>query len=284
MHRSLHTRGLRAALLVLGLVGVMFPGVSLASEASGLAVLPTTLPQMAPQDRSRMARLHEVAPLGTVEPGAGRQRLIRARSYTLDLYRKGDHVPQYDRSWCVGASMQMMINMIEPGRPDRTRRTQARLYRFARRVDPWVETRPGASVYGWSEGLEKLGHGRYDELMAPTLQGILRRAAKRMRSTQRPVGLLVWDGEHAWVMSGFRATADPALTDDFKVTHVWVEDPWTGRVSRAWGAGLEAHTLLTTRQLRADFVRYSTDHPRRHDRAGKYVIVAPMAEAAAPVS
>ena len=34
-------------------------------------------------------------------------------------------------------------------------------------------------------------------------------AAKAMRTTGKPVGLLMWRGRHAWVMSGFRATADP---------------------------------------------------------------------------
>ena len=34
---------------------------------------------------------------------------------------------------------------------------------------------------------------------------------------------------------GFKATADPAYTDDFDVTAVWIEDPWHGRVSRTWG-------------------------------------------------
>ena len=63
---------------------------------------------------------------------------------------------------------------------------------------------------------------------------------------------------HAWVMSGFKATADPALTDDFTVTHVWVEDPWAGRVSRTWGPGLDPHTLLTAQELgRAHVVDHS---------------------------
>lgn len=46
-------------------------------------------------------------------------------------------------------------------------------------------------------------------------QNALRKAAHMMRKTGKPVGIVVWRGAHAWVMSGFTATADPALTVDF---------------------------------------------------------------------
>ena len=207
----------------------------------------------------------------------------KLKPFTLDLYRPGDHVAQFDGSWCVGASMQMMINMIEPGQPDATRATQQRLYKLARKTSPWVETRPGASVYGWAEGLEGLGYGGYEELAAGSRQAALKLAARQMRATDRPVGLLVWAGAHAWVMSGFKATADPALTDDFTVTHVWVEDPWAGRVSRTWGAGLDPHTLLTAAELARDYVRYASAYRPQYGRDGKFVVVAPVAELSAPV-
>jgi hypothetical protein len=244
-----------------------------------LGELPAGLSELVP---SRGGTSDEVSGRGSAagprrEP-AGRP--ARLRPYSLDLYRPGDHVAQYDGSWCVGASMQMMLNMIEPGRPDRTRATQSRLYRFSRRVSPWVEQSPGASVYGWAEGLERLGAGGYAEMAARSLQGALRLAARQMRATRRPVGLLVWDGKHAWVMSGFRATADPRLTDDFTVTHVWVEDPYTGRVSPGWGPGLRPHTLLTARALAADFVRHGNKYRPQYGERGMYVIVAPHAEAA----
>jgi hypothetical protein len=202
----------------------------------------------------------------------------RARGpFSLDLATPDDHVAQYDDSWCVGASMQMMVNIIEPGRPDRSRETQLRLYRIARRTSPWIETRPGASVYGWSEGLEALGHGGYEEIAATTRQDALRLAARQMRLTGRPAGLLVWGGKHAWVMSGFRATRDPAVTDDFLVTHVRIEDPWAGRVSRTWGAGLEPHALVAVEDLDADYVRYASVYRPQYGRRGMYVVVAPVA-------
>ncbi|MEZ4596633.1 MAG: hypothetical protein R3C32_07185 [Chloroflexota bacterium] len=98
--------------------------------------------------------------------------------------------------------------MIEGGRPDRSRRTQKAMYDLAREVSPWVETRPGASTFGWAGGLTELGYGPYGELTANgRRQAALRIAARQMRHTRKPVGLLVWRSRHAWVMSGFRATA-----------------------------------------------------------------------------
>jgi hypothetical protein len=201
----------------------------------------------------------------------------RKGPFRMDLYRRGDHVAQYTASWCVGASMQMMINMIEPGRPDRSRRTQKDLYDLARDVSPWVETRPGASTYGWAGGLTELGHGPYLEMSAAGRQEALRIAARQMRYTRKPVGLLVWRGRHAWVMSGFRATADPAYTDDFQVTHVYIEDPWAGRTSPAWGRGLRPHSLVRVSRL-SGFTRWASRHRPEYGRQGHYVIVAPLLE------
>ena len=102
---------------------------------------------------------------------------------------------------------------------------------------PWVETRPGASVYGWAVGLGEEGYGTFQEMSAESRAEALRMAARQMRLTRKPVGCWSGDGAHAWVMSGFKATADPAYTDDFDVTAVWIEDPWFGRVSRTLGQG-----------------------------------------------
>jgi hypothetical protein len=197
----------------------------------------------------------------------------------MDLYDRNDHVPQYTSSWCVGASMQMMINMMDRGAPDRRVSTQRRLYKLARQVSPWIEERPGASTYGWAGGLERLGYGRFVEMASGSKQGALRIAARQMRFTGRPVGLLVWEGEHAWVMSGFKATADPAWTDNFRVTAVWIEDPWAGRNSSYWGRGLSPHSLIAVENLRG-FVRWESFHRPEYGKRGKFTIVAPVEDLA----
>ena len=32
--------------------------------------------------------------------------------FAMNLYRSGDHVRQYTPYWCIGASMQMMLNIV----------------------------------------------------------------------------------------------------------------------------------------------------------------------------
>jgi hypothetical protein len=230
----------------------------------GTGVAPTPTPLRRASDDTRLA-------------AEGLRPRPRKGAFAMDLYRRGDHVAQYDKSWCVGASMQMMVNIIGRGRPDRTRGTQRGLYDLAREVSPWVERRPGASTYGWAGGLTEMGYGPYGELSATGKAQALRIAARQMRYTRKPVGLLVWKGRHAWVMSGFRATGDPAYTDDFDVTSVWIEDPWSGRVSTIWGPGLEPHTLVAADRL-TGFTRWASHHRPEYGSKGRYVMVAPLLE------
>jgi hypothetical protein len=200
----------------------------------------------------------------------------RPGRFALDLYDGTDHVGQYDAAWCVPASMQMMINLMADGTPDRTRGTQRELYELARTWSPWLIGRPGASTHGWIGGLEALGYGDWADMALDTRQEALQVAARQMRLTRKPVGLLVWNGKHAWVMSGFRATADPAYTDDFRVTAVWVEDPWHGRVSALWGEGVAPHTLIAVEDLARDYRRWASIHRPENGPRGKFVIVAPL--------
>src|SRR5688572_17877108 len=102
-----------------------------------------------------------------------------ATGYTLDVSRGSDFVAQTNFVQCVGASMQMMLNMIEPG-SDRTAATQLRLQKLAR---AWSGRRPdgrqrqGASVRGWAAGLNILGAGPYRLVGEKNLAAAMRTAA-----------------------------------------------------------------------------------------------------------
>ena len=51
----------------------------------------------------------------------------------------------------------------------------------------------------------------YEVRAYKTRQGALRDAAKAIQKTKAPVLLLAWRGAHTWVMTGFRADADPSV-------------------------------------------------------------------------
>jgi hypothetical protein len=207
------------------------------------------------------------------------------KPFSMNLLRQGDFVAQTNFVQCVGASMQMMINMTRAG-GDRSAKTQLRLQNLARRWSgpgPSGRVRQGASIRGWAAGLTILDAGPYKLVGDKTIQGVLRSAARAIRKTGKPVGLLMWRGRHAWVMTGFRATADPAKTSRFTVTGVYVADPLYPHGSSVWGPSPRPGQLLTLTQLGRQYV------PRRNNRTssiwagtnkwstlgGKYVIVMP---------
>ena len=47
--------------------------------------------------------------------GPGRVRRQAAAAFAINLYSKGDFVAQYTFEWCVGASLQMALNMATDG-------------------------------------------------------------------------------------------------------------------------------------------------------------------------
>jgi hypothetical protein len=208
------------------------------------------------------------------------------KGFAIDLAGKADFVAQKNFVQCVGASMQMMLNIMGATN-DRTAATQLELQRLARELSGRRgdgRQRSGASVRGWAGGLNQLDAGPYRLLGATTLEEALHFAAKAIRQTGKPVGLLVWRGRHAWVMSGFRATADPLTTDDFAVTAAIVLDPLYPHGSTVWGPSPKPREALSPQAVGRQFV------PRRMGSmpggtgvgseimsalAGKYVLVLP---------
>jgi hypothetical protein len=201
------------------------------------------------------------------------------RGFALDVSRRGDFVAQTNLVQCVGASMQMMLNMVQPD--DRSAATQLKLQKLARSLSPPRPDggiRKGASVVGWSEGLNQLGAGPYKLVGATTLDEAMSVAARAIRITGKPVGLLMWQGRHAWVMGGFQATADPLGGADTSVAAVTVLDPLYPRVSPRWGRGPRPGEVVSVATLGKQFL------PRRTGSqasvwlsgfAGMYVMVVP---------
>ncbi|HSS35712.1 MAG TPA: hypothetical protein VLR93_05510, partial [Patescibacteria group bacterium] len=197
--------------------------------------------------------------------------------FRLELGRRADFVAQTNLVQCVGASMQMMINIMAP-QDDRTAVTQHRLWTLARALGPRHQAGfrgKGASPIGWARGLDRLGYGPYAAVGYPTLGAALKAAAKAIRVTGKPVGVLVWGGRHAWVMTGFRATADPLTTHAFRVTQATVMDPLYPRTSTIWGRSAAPGTHLTPGQFGRSFVP-RRPFMRRSVLDGTYVLVVPV--------
>lgn len=217
-----------------------------------------------------------------VAPTLAPQDARAASGYSIDLATPRDHVAQTNFVQCVGASIQMMANLAGL-RDDRTAVTQRRLQDLARSLSgprPDGRERRGAGIRGWTAGLNHLGVGPYRAVGEASLQDALRTAARAIRMTGRPVGLLVWRGRHAWVMSGFRATADPATTDDFRVTAAYILDPLYPHGSSTWGPSPRPGRATTVEAVGRQFVARGSGTTANRwmsaALAGKWVMVLPV--------
>ncbi len=221
-----------------------------APAAATLSPTPTSEPEptMAPAPTLRATPAPTRRPQHTEKPRHSPAPVV---AFAMNLYEAGDFVPQHTLEWCVGASVQMAWNLVRADRRS-SFRDQQRLWEMAR--DRSENAFGGANPFGWASVLTEIGLGSYEVVSIPSYRRALRTAASALRETKRPVGLVMWDGRHAWVMSGFESRGDPARTDDFKVTGVHVLDPLHPRGSSVWGASPRPNALLTPDQLAAGFV------------------------------
>lgn len=151
-----------------------------------------------------------------------------------------------------------MLNIILL-RQDDSRSTQKRYIRYEREHDLYAPRQAkGSDPLGWAAAMRHFGGGNgYHDAASATFDDAIRKAARRLRQTGKPVGLLVDKGTHAWVMTGFCATADPAASDDFTVTHIMVMGPLYPKQKRGYDPA--PGTELTVEHLK-EFLNPYMDH------------------------
>ena len=205
------------------------------------------------------------------------------QAFALNLYQEGDFVPQYTFDWCVAASIQIAHNLIDDtgGGTWADRAQQNELWEMARARSS--NSFNGANPLGWAEVLTEVGMGPYAVVSIADYEDALQTAARAITETGRPVGLVMWRGRHAWVMSGFESLGDPGQFPEFSVTGIRVLDPLHPHGSGQWGPSPSPNSVLTPEQLATQFVvreprRWSSDMPTG------YMLVLPIAKArSAPV-
>jgi hypothetical protein len=199
--------------------------------------------------------------------GAGIAPVSAATSYVKDVYFSAGYERQVDGRTCVAASTAMMLNYL--ARRD-LKLDQYRLLRYAQEHDALNDaTQRGSDPLGWSRAMTRYSSttGReftYRWEAHATESGALKRAARIIAATSKPVGLTVMNGRHAVVMTGFEASRDPRQ-GDFTLLAIWISDPIGSSHKR-----YSASTSPTNRYLELDATA-------AYDDAwyGKYVIVVP---------
>ncbi|HEX2140894.1 MAG TPA: hypothetical protein VHK28_01295 [Candidatus Limnocylindria bacterium] len=233
-------------------------------------VQPTSAPTLAPTPRPTPVPTLAPTPVPTPSPTPKPE----PQPFALNLFEEGDFVPQHTFDWCVGASIQMAWNLVRSDRRSSYEDQQA-IWEMAR--DRSSNSFRGANPRGWASVLTELGLGQHEFTTIPDYADALRTAARALRETNRPVGLVMWRGRHAWVMSGFTSIGDPAIHDDFTVTGIYVLDPLYPHGSGTWGPSPVPNTLMTPEQLAKQFV---IREPRRWTlgmQAG-YPLVLPIGD------
>ncbi|MEV7604378.1 hypothetical protein AB0N65_02930 [Paenarthrobacter sp. NPDC089322] len=194
--------------------------------------------------------------------------------FALNLYQEGDFVPQYTFDWCVAASIQIAHNLVDDtgGGTWADRAQQNELWNMARARSS--NSFNGANPLGWAQVLTEVGMGPYSVVSIAGYEDALQTAARAITETGRPVGLVMWSGRHAWVMSGFESLGEPGQVPDFSVTGVRVLDPLYPHGSGQWGPSPAPNSLLTPEQLATQFV---VREPRRwsSDLSAGYLLVLP---------
>jgi len=172
---------------------------------------------------------------------------------SIDLYRTGVFTTQKSWLWCTAADVQIMRNIVHR-QADHTTSGQRRYFDYMRAHNRYrIPVSDGIDPAGWTAGLRRYVDARYRLVSSGSFDAALRSAVTNLRKTNLPVGITVSHGGHAWILVGFTATADPAVTTRFTVTSVRVVGPLWGLQSRSYGYDMRPNTKLTVRQLRGFF-------------------------------
>jgi hypothetical protein len=176
--------------------------------------------------------------------------------------------------WCAPAGVTTVLAILGLGDP-----TDAREREIAGRIREW-ESRKDSLNGEWgpaamAKALEAYGAPGYKLFAYETQADALRGAAKAISTTHSPAILLAWRGAHTWVMSGYKADADPTIFDDAKVTGAYILDPWYPWNSSIWGQSDKPGTFQNLGSMHDNFLPWRRPEGHYPDRDGRFIVVVP---------
>ncbi len=183
-------------------------------------------------------------------------------------------ISEWDNEWCAVAGTQMVLAIH--GKAELTVAFQKSL---ASRIGEW-ESRRDSRNGGWGPSamvaaLEAHGVHGYEVRAYDTRQDAMRDAAVAISGLHAPVILLTWRGAHTWVMTGYRADADPAVFPDARVTGAYILDPWYPRVSSIWGPSDPPGAFQDLAEMRRNYLVWDRPEGRYEERDGLFIAVMP---------
>jgi hypothetical protein len=181
---------------------------------------------------------------------------------------------QHTKDWCAPAGTQIVLAMH--GVIDNSVAAQRKL---ANGIDAWESWRDSHNG-GWgpaaiAQALADHGLEGYQIRSYRTRQLALRDSAIALTKTRAPVILISWRGAHTWVMTGYRALADPTVFPKAKITGAYIYDPWYPRVSSIWGPSDPPGTFQDEAEMRRNYLRWKRPEGSYKERDGKFIAIVP---------
>jgi hypothetical protein len=183
-------------------------------------------------------------------------------------------------TWCAPAGVQMTLAVL--GLADTSNAFQRELQRRVYEWESLKDSRDG--LWGPSAmalALEDYGAVGYEVRGYKTRQGALRDAAKAIQRTGSPVILLAWRGAHTWVMTGFRANADPSVFSNARISGAYILDPWYPDVSSIWGPSDPPGTFQDNAEMERNYLPWKRPEGKYPERDGLFISVVPTVKVGA---
>ena len=135
---------------------------------------------------------------------------------------------------CAVAATQMVLAIL--GHGDTSAAFQQEIKGRIGEWESWEDSHNG----GWgpaavSLALADYGATGYEIRAFDSYADALRASAIAITEFDKPAVMFPWWGAHTWVMTGYRADADPTLFPDARISGAYILDPWYPRESSIWG-------------------------------------------------
>ncbi|MFI5262367.1 MAG: hypothetical protein ACHQZR_07430 [Candidatus Limnocylindrales bacterium] len=176
--------------------------------------------------------------------------------------------------WCAPAGTTIVLTIL--GHGTNTNAFETQLAGQIRQWDSWSDSHDG----GWGPAaialaLAAYGVPGYQVRAYTTLAAEVKDAAIALSTTHEPVVLMAWYGAHTWVMTGYRASADPTLFHNASIGGAYIEDPWYPRVSTLWGRSAAPGAFHTMANLGVNVLPWRRPEGYYPARDLKFIAVVP---------
>jgi hypothetical protein len=187
---------------------------------------------------------------------------------------------QLTKEDCAVAATQMVLTILELGNPSPEFQQGIK-----DRIGEW-EALSDSLNGGWGpaavgKALAAYGAPDYEVRAYDTYTDALRGSAIAISEMDKPVVMFPWWGAHSWVMTGYRADADPTLFADAVISGAYILDPWHPRISSIWGPSDEPGNFEDLAELERNWPvgtgrdGWSRPEGQYLERDGRFVVLVP---------